>query len=108
MFRYYYTGQIGSDDWASKRKLVYPKEYDNFLMIQKWTVDLEPTRQKAIERLHRLANFCAKEGIPNPYTLFEINYADRRWKKLHENAVPAFVDIQKLEVMIKKKNKVTE
>ncbi len=100
LFRYYYYGQIKSDEWSSKRKLVYPKEYRKFMLIQKWTVDLEPTRKQAIERVHRLANFCGELGVPNPYTLSEINDADNRWKRLHSSAVPSFMEIQKQEAIL--------
>ena len=37
---------------------------------------------------------CRKLEIPNPYSVYDIYKADQRWKKLHENAVPAVVEFE--------------
>jgi hypothetical protein len=32
--------------------------------------------------------------IPNPYSIDEVHRADKRWKKLHKNAVPALIEFK--------------
>jgi hypothetical protein len=58
------------------------------LIFDYWTLDIEPRREVAYERMHHFVNHCNKLGIPNPYSLKESFDADRRWKKLQKFAVP--------------------
>ena len=37
---------------------------------------------------------CKKLGIPNPYSLTDIDKADKRWKSLHLNAVPSLMEFK--------------
>lgn len=90
-FWYYLKGQVGSDDWSHKRRLLYPPEAREMLMLQTWVLDIEPSREKIYERMWRFVEHCKKLGIPNPYSLQDIHKADLRWKKLHKQAVPPLV-----------------
>jgi len=91
-FNYYYAGQTNSDKWADKRILVYLEKFRDMLIIQKWGVDGEPSREEIFRRVARFVQHCEKLGIPNPYSLNEVYQADERWKNLHENAVPSVLD----------------
>ncbi len=87
-FLYYYCGQNSSDGWERHRQLLYPAEAKKMLMFDWWTLDLEPRREIAYDRMNRFCEHCKKLGIPNPYTVKEIYDADRRWQKLQKFAVP--------------------
>lgn len=50
--------------------------------------------------MHRFEAHCRKLGIPNPYSYKEHGEADKRWQKLHENAVPAIMDFMKKDKFI--------
>lgn len=91
-FNYYYAGQTNSDKWADKRIPVYPQQARDMLIIQKWGVDGEPSREEIFRRVARFVQHCEKLGIPNPYSLNEVYQADERWKNLHENAVPSVLE----------------
>jgi hypothetical protein len=99
-FYYYYTGQTNADQWASKRKLLYPDYAKEMLISQTWVLDCEPSREERFRRLFRFTEHCKKLGIPNPYTSQETYEADERWKNLHENAVPAVAEFQNSGVYI--------
>lgn len=92
-FNYNYSGQSFSPGWSSKRKLVYPPQFREMLMVNKWEVGGEPTRQEIMSRVNRFVHHCEKLGIPNPYSLQEIYQADLRWKKLHAQAVPPLIEL---------------
>jgi hypothetical protein len=87
-FYYYYTGQPYSDKWADKRVLLYPGNARELLICQTWQVDCEPSREERFRRIFRFTQHCKKLGIPNPYSRKEIFQADKRWRSLHQNAVP--------------------
>jgi radical SAM superfamily enzyme YgiQ (UPF0313 family) len=87
-FLYHYSGQNSSDRWQDKRKLLYPQEARDMLIFDTWTLDMDPVREVAYERMHRYEKHCRDLGIPNPYSFKEIFDADRRWKKLQKFAVP--------------------
>lgn len=87
-FLYHYSGQNRSGEWEEKRQLLYPEWGRSMLVFDSWTLDMEPLREVAYQRMHRFVNHCKELGIPNPYTLKEIFDADNRWKKLHKFAVP--------------------
>jgi radical SAM superfamily enzyme YgiQ (UPF0313 family) len=93
-FNYYYVGQSASGQWADMRELVYPDKYRDMLMVQKWGVQGEPSREVIFQRVSRFVQHCRKLGIPNPYSLKELYEADQRWKRLHDNAPPSVVDFQ--------------
>lgn len=87
-FLYHYAGQNSSDEWKDKRRRLYPEKAKDMLIFDYWTLDMEPLREKAYERMHRFEKHCRNLGIPNPYSLKESFDADRRWKKLQKFAVP--------------------
>jgi hypothetical protein len=87
-FLYHYSGQNSSDQWKGRRKLLYPEQARELLVFDSWTLDMDPLREVAYERMQRFVNHCKKLGIPNPYSFKEIFDADRRWKKLQKFAVP--------------------
>ena len=61
------------------------------LFTRTWILDCAPHREEIYNRLNRFREHCSRLGIPNPYSLNDIYRADDRWKKLHKNAVPPFV-----------------
>jgi hypothetical protein len=87
-FQYFSTTQAGSDKWAPHRKLLYPEKARDMMIFEFWTLDLEPLRREAYNRMFRFVEFCEKLGISNPYTYGEYIEADERWKRLHKHAVP--------------------
>ncbi|OFX87030.1 MAG: hypothetical protein A2X00_10615 [Bacteroidetes bacterium GWE2_32_14] len=94
-FNYYYAGQSNSKDWANQRILLYPEKYKEMIFIDKWIVGGEPSFEVIFSRVRRFVNHCKIIGLPNPYSLKEINMADERWKNLHSNAVPGVLDLLK-------------
>lgn len=100
-FGYYYDGQPNSNNWADYRETLYPEWSKEMLLTQTWTLNLEPTREETYNRLQIFAEHCAKLGIANPYSLYEINKADDRWKSIHFNAVPPLVQFKNKNAIIK-------
>ena len=94
-FIYGYSGQGKSDEWQDKRILLYPEEAADMLIIQTWIVDGEPSREETYRRISRFVEHCKRLGIPNPYSLHEIHNADKRWERLHKNAVPPLAHFKK-------------
>jgi len=94
-FRYFETGQVNSSEWKQNRKrvLLYPDNTRSLLLTRTWTLEGEPSRSETMERVNRFVCECSRLGIPNPYSLQEIDQADERWKKLHKNAVPSFLEL---------------
>ncbi|NOQ24719.1 MAG: radical SAM protein [Bacteroidales bacterium] len=93
-FIFAYTGQADSVKWVKQRKLLYPAEAKDMLMMESWTINCEPSRKETYDRVSRFVEHCKNIGIPNPYSLYEIQFADERWMKLHKNAVPSLIDFQ--------------
>ena len=109
-FNYFLTGQINSNQWAQKYKALplYPETAKDMLLVQTWTMDCEPSREETYRRVGRFVEHCKKLGIPNPYSMNEINQADQRWQKLHKNAVPPLVDFKKNHAYIDESKHVKE
>lgn len=91
-FLYHYSQQASADLWSKSRMLLYPKKYNDLLVFKHWTLKLDPVREEAFRRVHRFEAHCRKLGIPNPYSLNEHLEADKRWSRLHKNAVPILTD----------------
>jgi len=94
-FRFYYSGQVHSGEWArdSKIRLLYPETASDMLVTQTWFLEGEPTREEIYRRVSRFTQHCSQLGIPNPYTLMETFQADERWKSIHKNAVPSVAEL---------------
>lgn len=104
-FRYFLSGQVNSAEWVEKKKYMplYPENAVEMLLLQTWILDGVPTRAETMERVNRFNAHCHKLGIPNPYSLEEINKADERWRKNHKNAVPPLVEFMNRESYINEK-----
>lgn len=94
-FIFGYTGQSLSHEWGNKRKLLYPPEAKNMLVLQSWILDSPPTREETYKRMNRFVTRCNELDIPNPYSLNDIYQADIRWKKLHKNAAPPLAEFNR-------------
>ena len=93
-FIFGYHGQSDSENWKNKRKPLYSDDDREMLIIQSWVVDTEPSREELYQRVNRFVQRCQELDIPNPYSLHDIYQADKRWQRLHKNAVPALVDFK--------------
>ncbi len=93
-FNFYFTGQVGSDQWLKENKCssLFPETADDMLMLKTWILNKEPSREIIYQRLNRFVAACRKMGVPNPYSMYEIQKADERWKKLHKNSVPNLME----------------
>lgn len=107
-FRYYFTGQVSADYWASQfgNQVLYPEEMTDLLLVQTWELKSVPSREIGYERACRFREHCKKLGISNPYTVSEIHEADRRWTKLQKNAVPSILDLNNGNVSLEEKNSI--
>jgi radical SAM superfamily enzyme YgiQ (UPF0313 family) len=93
-FTYYLTGQVKSGGWTEKSRLLYPVEAKDLLIVQSWTLDLEPARETVYSRMNRFLKHCRELGIPSPVSMADIYKADKRWQELHQDAVPAVADFK--------------
>jgi len=101
-FHFHLTGQVESRQWVEKYKPMplYPEDEGKLLMVPAWRLECEPPREEIYRRVGRFIRHCKKLGIPNPYSIREIQQADIRWKTLHKNAVPCLVDFKKSSTYI--------
>ncbi|MGD2091007.1 MAG: radical SAM protein [Candidatus Aminicenantes bacterium] len=99
-FWYVPGGQVNADAWAKQGKPLYPETAKDLLIVQQWILTGEPTREERYDRANRFTAHCRQLGIPNPYSLNEIYIADKRWKRLHENSVPALMEFKQKGVYI--------
>jgi radical SAM superfamily enzyme YgiQ (UPF0313 family) len=77
---------------ASNKSIpLYPGYAREKLLIETLVMDSQPSREETIRRLNRFDEHIRKLGIPNPYSLYQLTQADRRWRELHENAVPPVI-----------------
>jgi radical SAM superfamily enzyme YgiQ (UPF0313 family) len=105
-FFYFYAGQSSGDEWVKQSRLLYPEWAREMLISQTWILECEPSREEAYNRLNRFIHHCTKLGIPNPYSMSEIQRADERWKKLHKNASPALIDLEDPQVYVDDRQRV--
>jgi radical SAM superfamily enzyme YgiQ (UPF0313 family) len=101
-FGFYPEAQVSSAEWQKNATVLplYPESARDMLMLQSWIVDVAPHREEIYRRVSRFVEHCARLGIPNPYSIYDIYRADERWKKLHANAVPSLVEFKNKEVSI--------
>ena len=107
-FLYYYSGQIHNDIWSEKRMLLYPEWAKDMLICQTWIVNDEPVREKFFHWIYRFVAHCKQLGISTPWSLKNVNQQDIRWKMLHQNAVPPFIDLIKKNKYIEDRKYVKE
>ncbi len=100
-FTYFFSGQVNSDNWSELRYPLYPGSIQDLLIMQTWDLDTSPSRQEKYERVRKFIAHCRSLGIPNPYSLYDINRADNRWKQLHKNAVPGLADFRNTRSLVK-------
>jgi len=95
-YLYYEMKQEYFDDGIQQKKSVslYPGYAREKLFIETQIMDSYPSREETVKRLNRFDQHIRKLGIPNPYSLYQLNLADKRWKKLHENAVPSVIQFK--------------
>jgi radical SAM superfamily enzyme YgiQ (UPF0313 family) len=93
-FLLHYSRQHHEHDWRKSIQLLYPGDALDMVLFQYYTLGpaIEPSRKEAFGRVHRFEAHCKNLGIPNPYSLSKHLEADKRWQKLHKNAVPAMAD----------------
>ncbi|MCP4220513.1 MAG: B12-binding domain-containing radical SAM protein [bacterium] len=91
---YYPKAQVKSEEWSEKHTLLYPEKAKDMLVLQTWIQDCLPSREETYDRMYRFVRHCNTLGVPNPFTLRDVNRADKRWKTLHKNAVPALLEFQ--------------
>jgi radical SAM superfamily enzyme YgiQ (UPF0313 family) len=91
-FWYFLNALVKSDEWAGHCELLFPGSARDMLILQTRFLNIEPSPEERYNRLNRFVRHCSRLGIPNPYSLSDIYNADRRWKRLHNNAVPMLTD----------------
>jgi radical SAM superfamily enzyme YgiQ (UPF0313 family) len=101
-FTYFYTGQSGNDNdkWAGRRILLYPESAKDMLLYQTWIVNGSPPREEMYRRVNRFVRHCKRLGISLPWSLFDVNKSDNRWKRLHKNAVPSVLELSRKDIYI--------
>ena len=101
-FRYFPNSQVNSDHWAKKNRIpLYTEKVEDMLIVQTWVLDCEPSWEETLIRVNRFVEHCKRLGIPNPYSMNDILEADKRWKKLQKNAVPALVEFKSSETYLR-------
>lgn len=91
-FTYFHTGQPHAGQWADIKMLLYPAWAKELLLAQTWVLDCDPSREVMFERVNRFVALCDRLGVSTPWTLREVDQADRRWAQLQPNAVPPLMD----------------
>lgn len=91
-FTYFHTGQPHADQWSDINMLLYPAWAREMLLAQTWILDCDPPREVMFERINRFVALCESLGIATPWSLLDVDRADRRWARLQPNAVPPLMD----------------
>jgi radical SAM superfamily enzyme YgiQ (UPF0313 family) len=101
-YLYYEMKQSGPRHSREKDRsiLLYPENTKEKLLMQTWINNSPPSREETFLRLNRFNDHIRKLGVPNPYSLYELNQADQRWKQLHGNAVPSLIEIKDRDTYI--------
>jgi hypothetical protein len=98
-FKFQLAGQVNSREWVKRGRPLplYGDKARDSLISQTWSLDVFPSREEIYRRVNRFVEHCRKIGIPNPYSLQEIIAADERWKRLHKNSVPTFLEFEQMK-----------
>jgi radical SAM superfamily enzyme YgiQ (UPF0313 family) len=109
-FGFYLEGQVNSRQWRKNGKVIslYPESARDLLILQTWILNCDPKREVVYQRVSRFVAHCARLGIPNPYSLYDIYMADDRWKKLHKNAVPSLIEFRNKQKLIDERRDIKE
>jgi radical SAM superfamily enzyme YgiQ (UPF0313 family) len=101
-FLIHYSKQASEEEWQKHIQLLYPEKALDMLVFQFYTpsAGMEPSREETFRRVHRFEAHCRKLGIPNPYSYQSHAEADKRWRKLHKNAVPPLLEFMKKDKYI--------
>lgn len=92
LYWYYINGQVKSEVLAKNSILFYPENAKDMLILETRVAGGEPSKEVMTERLFRFIKHCNFLGIPNIYSLRDINQADKRWNSLHQNATPPLIN----------------
>lgn len=98
-FRYFVSNQNGADEWFKQKKKIFPDWANDMLKFIPYELNMEPNRKVTTERMFRFVEHCERLGIPNIYSTAETDLADKRWHKLHVNAVPAILDFDETKMI---------
>ena len=84
-YYFYPSGQHGSKEFIkSGYRNLYDEEFNDILVFEYLKQGTEnPSQQEKFERMHKFTKKLLELNIPNPYSMFEIIAADKRWKNLH-------------------------
>ena len=93
-FNFSYSGQVNSQGWNEQARILYPEWGREMLLAQTWYRDAEPSREEIFHRMWRFVDHLKAMGVPTPYTLNDVHMADKRWVRLHPNAVPPLVELK--------------
>ncbi len=91
-FWYYLNALVKSDEWANHCVSLYPERANGMLLLPTRVLNIDPSPEERYRRMKRFTQHCDRLGIPNPYSMADIYQADKRWQRLHTNAVPSLND----------------
>jgi hypothetical protein len=91
-FWYYLNALVKSDEWTKHCVSLYPEQANRMLLLPTWVLNIDPLPEERYRRMKRFTQHCERLGIPNPYSMGDIYQADKRWQRLHPNAVPSVND----------------
>jgi transketolase N-terminal domain/subunit len=94
-FYFYPVGQVASKKWSRDGDVVdlYGPEFADLLVTRSFQLKSAPSRADLLRRVARFTAFTRDLGIANPYSLREIEVADRRWIDGHPRAGPPLIEL---------------
>jgi transketolase len=94
-FYFYPRGQIASRKWSRDGEVVdlYGSEFADLLVTRSFRLQSAPSRADMLRRVARFTSFTQDLGIANPYSLRDIEAADRRWIAGHSRAGPPLIEL---------------
>jgi radical SAM superfamily enzyme YgiQ (UPF0313 family) len=97
-FYFYPRGQVSSKKWSRDGEVedLYGEEFADLLVTRTFRLKSAPSRAEMLRRVARFVAFTRDRGIANPYSLVEIEAADRRWIAGHPQAGPPFIELHNI------------
>jgi transketolase N-terminal domain/subunit/radical SAM superfamily enzyme YgiQ (UPF0313 family) len=94
-FYFYPRGQVASRKWSREGEIVdlYGAQFADLLVTRSFALKSAPSRADLLQRVARFTAFTRDLGIANPYSLREIEGADRRWIAGHSRAGPPLIEL---------------